>query len=84
MTEDQETLGAAHLYKSAAPNASIKSTGQLSDEVGMSVASGLFTQDSRINDYAKINSFYEKQKHLSEIAFKRKGQVFGCYGEIVE
>lgn len=60
MTEDQETLGAAHLYKQAAANATIKSNGVQSEEGGISTASGLFTQDSRVNDYAKINSFYEK------------------------
>ena len=43
MTEDQETLGAAHLYKQAAANATIKSNGVQSEEGGISTASGLFT-----------------------------------------
>lgn len=55
-----------------------------SEEPGQSQANSLFTQDSKVNDYAKINSFYNKQKHLSDIAFKRKGFVFGAYGEILE
>ena len=30
-----------------------------------------------------MNSFYEKQHQLQEIAFKKKGNVFGCYGPVI-
>ena len=47
-----------YLYKSEIPEVMVQET--TTEQV--SLGSGLFTADSKINEYPKVNSFYEKQQ----------------------
>ena len=50
----------------------------------MSIGSGLFTADSKINEYPKVNSYYEKQQQYRDMVYNGAGHKFGCYGPIFE
>ena len=71
-----------HLYRSGGMAAEASAADSYEAE---SANTGLFTIDSRLNDYPKVHSFYENKMQFQAIAYRgQKSYKFGCYGPVQE
>ena len=81
-TRPQKPASLEHLYRSGGVAAEASAADSYEAE---SANTGVFTVDSRVNDYPKVHSFYENKKQFQAIAYRgQRSYKFGCYGPIQE